>query len=80
MGWEDSLFSPPKSADAFGRTLVRGRKDNAFGKGKCSEFRFQDSIQKGQIFIKLSGVGLVYTHYIENGHPEGSKFLEMRRK
>ena len=69
MGWEDSLFSPPKSADAFGRTLVRGGKDNAFGKGKCSEFRFQDSIQKGQIFIKLSGVGLVYTHYIENGHP-----------
>ena len=69
MGWEDSLFSPPKSAVAFGRTLVRGGTDNAFGKGKSSEFRFQDSIQKGQIFIELSGVGLVYTQYIKNGHP-----------
>ena len=124
MGWADSLFSPPKSADAiglwsgsagvpserwypypsagwgdslfclsnpqmlvdFGQALLGchlrdgilthpwdgriygGRKhENAC----LQSSSFQDSIQKGPIFIKLSGVVLDYTYYIENGHPEG---------
>ena len=32
---------------------------------------FKNSIQKGQIFIGKSSDVLDYTHFNENGHPEG---------